>query len=101
MSSTETESGSVATEAYSPPQTPFLESYDLPQIEGPATRQTENFVPTGTQTPFVMEYYGEAPGMTAEASNLEQLLFEMYSSEMNEAIAEMVQEGAALAAERA
>ncbi len=101
MSSTETESGSVATEAYSPPQTPFLESYDLPQIEGPATRQAENFVPTGTQTPFVTEYYGEAPGMTAEASNLEQLLFEMYSSEMNEAIAEMVQEGAALASERA
>ena len=101
MSSTETEYGGVATESYAPPATPFLESYDLPQIEGPATRQAEAWVPTGTQTPFVTEYYGEAPGMTAEATSFEQLLFEMYSSEMNEAIAEIVQEGAALAAERA
>ena len=38
MSSTETESGSVATEAYTPPTTPFLESYDLPQIEGSMPR---------------------------------------------------------------
>jgi hypothetical protein len=96
MSTTETENGTGALEAYVP-FTPFEESYAFEaqpsMLEQPETAQLF--------TPFVSEYEGLQAPISAEAQELRELLYELYDQELDETLGQIAEEAWHAASERA
>jgi hypothetical protein len=98
MSTTELESREPAAEEYVR-YTPFQDSYAF-EAE-PALAGHEQLEAAPIATPFVSEYEGVEPGLTPEAFELHELLFQLYDEEFNEVLEEIAQHSWSAAHERA
>jgi hypothetical protein len=95
MSMTETESGL----AEYVPFTPFEQSYAFEAEPSESLFEQADVLPT--VTPFIAEYAGVETGLTPEATDLHELLFELYDQEFDEVLAELAQEAWSAANDRA
>jgi hypothetical protein len=98
MSTTEAGSGPTELEQYAP-FTPFESSYSFEPEASPVALEDVSRGPA--ITPFVSEYAGEPAGHRLEERELQQLLFDLYDREFDEQLAELTQEAAAVASDRA
>ena len=96
MSTTETENGTGALEAYVP-FTPFEESYAF-EAQPSMLEQPEN---AQLFTPFVSEYEGLEAPVSAEAQELRELLYQLYDQELDETLGQIAEEAWHAASERA
>jgi hypothetical protein len=96
MSTTETENGTEALEAYVP-FTPFEESYAF-EAQPSMLEQPEN---AQLFTPFVSEYEGLEAPVSAEAQELRELLYQIYDQELDETLGQIAEEAWHAASERA
>jgi hypothetical protein len=87
MSTTQTENGAVAQYE---PFTPFQESYAF-EPEPSTVNLYEQFDAAPAVTPFVSEYAG-VETQTPEATELRELLFDLYDEEFDEVLAELAHE---------
>lgn len=82
------------------PETPFLDTRFVSETwaerEAPVTPALEQQWTQKVETPFLAEYFGEAP-VNLEAQSLEQTLTELFDQEFNQAVANLALEAAAQA----
>jgi hypothetical protein len=82
------------------PETPFEQRFEF-TAESPPALESEAWTRSVFETPFVSEYSSEDESSSFEADSFRELLFELYDTEMDRALGEMVQEAAAAVAEQA
>jgi hypothetical protein len=82
------------------PETPFLDTRFVSEAwaerESPGSVAAEQQWTPQVETPFIAEYFGEAP-VNLEAQALEQTLMELFDQEFNEAVSNLALEAAAQA----
>jgi hypothetical protein len=80
------------------PETPFEQRYEFVP-EAPMEAEADQWPRAELETPFVSQY-GEGDTETSlEADTFRELLFDLYDTEMDRAVGELVQEAAAAVAE--
>jgi hypothetical protein len=98
MSTMEMDSREATAEEYVR-HTPFQDSY-ASEVEPPIVRY-EQLETAPIATPFVTEYEGVEPGLTPEATELHELLFQLYDEEFDEVLGEIAQQAWSAAHDRA
>ena len=96
MSTTQVEAGGTDVQEYER-YTPFQDSY---AFEPELSRPPELAYAPSAFTPFVAEYAGVEGATTAEASELRELLHELYEHEFDELLGELAEEAWSAAADR-
>ena len=81
------------------PETPFEQRFDFAP-EAPVALESGPWAGTVSETPFVGEF-GEGEAASFEADSFHELLFELYDTEMDRALGEIVQEASMAVAEQA
>jgi hypothetical protein len=82
------------------PESPFEQRYDF-AAESPAATEADVWETAALESPFISQYGDGSTEASYEEASFRELLFDLYDTEMDRFLGELVQEAAAAAAEQA